>query len=115
MKSRSPLNFIRRLRIYQWVWGRSWRRAFSLREHFKVNEEAFHLGLAALVGIIAGVVNVGFLYGVEGVKILALRHPGDLVGIAELFSLVAAADHSGAGRIGGGPDPALGRATGTAG
>jgi CIC family chloride channel protein len=85
MKSRSPLNFIRRLRIYQWVWGRSWRRAFSLREHFKVNEEAFHLGLAALVGIIAGVVNVGFLYGVEGVKILALRHPGDLVGIAELF------------------------------
>ena len=76
---------MRRLRIYQWIWSRNWRRAFSLREHFKVNEEAFHLVLAAVVGVIAGVVNVSFLYGVEGVKLVALRRPGDLVSIAELF------------------------------
>ncbi|RMG60863.1 MAG: chloride channel core, partial [Bacteroidetes bacterium] len=85
MNRRSRFNFIRRLRIYQWFWGRNWRRAFTVREHVRVNEETFHILLAVLVGVIGGIVNVGFLYGVEGLKLLALHQPGDLVSIAQLL------------------------------
>ena len=85
MSRRSEPNFIRRLRIYQWFWSKNWRRAFTVRQHVKVNEETFHIVLAVVVGVIGGIVNVGFLYGVEGVKLIALRQPGDLVSIAELL------------------------------
>lgn len=85
MKRRSLANFLRRLRIYQWIWSHNWVRAFTLREHLKVNEEALHLVMAAAVGAVAGVVNAGFFYGVQGFKLLTLRHPGDLVGLAEMF------------------------------
>lgn len=82
-KSRDP--FYRRLRIYQWFWAKNWRRIFDLRQYLKMNEEAYHLGLASVVGIIGGTVNLLFLYGIEGVKLLALQRPGDLVGIAEML------------------------------
>ncbi len=86
-KQRDP--FYRRLRIYQWFWVKNWRRIFDLRQYVKMNEEAFHLGLAAVVGIIGGAVNLAFLYGIEGVKLLALQKPGDLVSIAEMLSPVS--------------------------
>ena len=85
MNRKQRFNFIRRLRIYQWFWGKNWRRAFTVREHVKVNEETYHSALAVLVGVVGGIVNVGFLYGIEGVKLIALRQPGDLVSIAELL------------------------------
>lgn len=85
MNRRSKPSFIRRLRIYQWFWGKNWHRAFNVRQHVKVNEETFHIVLAVVVGVIGGIVNVGFLYGVEGVKLIAMRQPGDLVSIAELL------------------------------
>jgi len=78
--------FWRRLKIFQWFWSKTWRRAFDVREQVLVTEEAMHLLLAALVGIVGGVVNVLFLYAIEGLKILTLRNPGDLVSIAEILS-----------------------------
>jgi len=83
VKRRGENGFIRRLRIYQWFWSKAWWRAFNLREHVKVTEEALHLLLAAMVGVVCGLVNYGFLCGVGGVKQLVLHSGGDLVGIAE--------------------------------
>ena len=76
-------NFIRRLRIYKWFWSKAWWRAFNLRQQIKVNSEAVHLVIAAMVGVICGLVNFGFMKGVQLIKIWVLHSGEDLVGIAE--------------------------------
>jgi len=63
-----------------------WRRLLALRGRYGLSEEAFHLLLAAAVGIAAGVVNLLFYLGVESLKVLALRRPEDLVEIAEMLT-----------------------------
>jgi CIC family chloride channel protein len=55
---------------------RHWRRALHWREKLVLNEEAFHLVLAGLVGVIGGLVNLAFYYGVH------LIQPGDPVEVA---------------------------------
>ena len=55
---------------------RHWRRALRWREKLVLNEEAFHLMLAGLVGVIGGLVNLAFYYGVH------LIQPGDPVEVA---------------------------------
>ncbi len=55
---------------------RHWRRALRWREKLVLNEEAFHLVLAGLVGVIGGLVNLVFYYGVH------LIQPGDPVEVA---------------------------------
>ena len=55
---------------------RHWRRALRWREKLVLNEEAFHLVLAGLVGVIGGLVNLAFYYGVH------LIQPGDPVEVA---------------------------------
>jgi len=55
---------------------RHWRRALRLREKLAFNEEAFHLVLAGLVGVIGGLVNLFFYYAVH------LIQPGDPVEVA---------------------------------
>jgi CIC family chloride channel protein len=55
---------------------RHWRRALRWREKLSLNEEAFHLVLAGLVGVIGGLVNLAFYYGVH------LIQPGDPVEVA---------------------------------
>ena len=59
---------------------RHWRRALRLREKLALNEEAFHLVLAGLVGVIGGLVNLFFYYAVH------LLQPGDPVEIAGQFN-----------------------------
>ena len=55
---------------------RHWRRALRWREKLVLKEEAFHLVLAGLVGVIGGLVNLFFYYGVH------LIQPGDPVEVA---------------------------------
>lgn len=55
---------------------RHWRRALRWREKLVLNEEAFHLVLAGLVGVIGGLVNLFFFYAVH------LIQPGDPVEVA---------------------------------
>jgi CIC family chloride channel protein len=55
---------------------RHWRSALRWREKLVLNEEAFHLVLAGLVGVIGGLVNLAFYYGVH------LIQPGDPVEVA---------------------------------
>ena len=56
---------------------RHWQRALRWREKFVFNEEAFHLVLAGIVGLIGGLVNLFFYYAVH------LVQPGDPVEFAE--------------------------------
>jgi len=58
---------------------RHWRRALRLREKLALNEEAFHLVLAGLIGVIGGLVNLFFYYAVH------LIQPGDPVEVAGQF------------------------------
>jgi len=62
---------------------RHWRRALQLREKFILREEALHLVLAGIVGVLGGLVNLIFFYGIEYVKLFFLRTPGDPVEVAE--------------------------------
>ncbi len=55
---------------------RHWRRALRWREKLVLKEEAFHLVLAGIVGVIGGVVNLFFFYAVH------LIQPGDPVEVA---------------------------------
>ena len=64
---------------------RHWRRALEVRGKIKFSEEALHLLLAGLVGIIGGLVNLLFYHGTEWVKQLFLRRPGDPVEVAEMM------------------------------
>jgi CIC family chloride channel protein len=66
---------------------RHWRRAIRLREKFVVREEALHLGLAGIVGVLGGLVNLVFFYGIEYVKLFFFRRPGDPVEVAEMMPI----------------------------
>ncbi len=46
-----------------------------------------HLGLAGIVGVLGGLVNLVFFYGIEYVKLFFLRRPGDPVEVAEMMPM----------------------------
>jgi len=64
---------------------RHWRRAIRLREKLIVREEGLHLALAGIVGVLGGLVNLVFFYGIEYVKLFFFRRPGDPVEVAEMM------------------------------
>ena len=65
---------------------RHWQAALHWREKFTLQEEALHLLLAALVGVIGGAVNLFFFYAGEMVQRLFLPQPIDPVQAAEMFA-----------------------------
>jgi chloride channel protein, CIC family len=65
---------------------RHWQRALRWRERLVPKEEAFHLMLAGVIGVIGGLVNVLFYYGGEMVQRVFLLQPGDPVREAETFA-----------------------------
>ncbi len=65
--------------------GRHWQRLLRIRQNIRFSEEAFHLILAAGVGVIGGLVNVFFFYATESVKLLFLHRPGDIVEVAKMM------------------------------
>lgn len=75
--------FVLRARNY---FRRHWQGALHWREKVVFKEEAFHLLLAAVVGVIGGMVNLFFFYAGETVQRLFLPQPVDPVQAAEMFS-----------------------------
>ena len=65
---------------------RHWQRAFRWREKIVPQEEVFHLALAAVVGVLGGLVNVFFYYAGEMVQRIFMAQPGDPVKQAEMFT-----------------------------
>ncbi len=56
---------------------RHWQRALRIREKVKFSEESFHLVLAGGVGVIGGLVNLGFHYCIEISQRLFLHRQGE--------------------------------------
>jgi CIC family chloride channel protein len=64
---------------------RHWQRLLRIRQRIWFSEQAFHLVLAAGVGVLGGLVNLFFYYGTEWVKLLFLHRPNDIVEIAKMM------------------------------
>ncbi|MCX7722801.1 MAG: ClcB-like voltage-gated chloride channel protein [Verrucomicrobiae bacterium] len=65
---------------------RHWRRALRLRQKLQPSEQAIHLLLAGFVGVIGGLANLAYYYGVESVKLLFMHRTGDPVEVAEMLT-----------------------------
>lgn len=59
-----------------------WRQALPWRERLKISEEAVHLLLAGVVGVIGGFVNLGFHLASQAMETLLFRHPDELGSVA---------------------------------
>jgi hypothetical protein len=69
-------------RLRRWA-RRDWRRLLQLRDRFEFSEEAFHLVMAAVVGVVGGFVNLVFFYGIESAKWLFYHKIDDPVNVVE--------------------------------
>ena len=69
--------------------ARRWQRWLVLRQHWQPSEEAFHLALAAVVGILAGLVNFFFYLATESVRWLVVHDPRDPIEVAEMLPYAA--------------------------
>src|SRR6266516_4414701 len=65
---------------------RHWRRALIIRDQLRLSEEAFHLLLAAAIGIIGALTNLAYHTVSQLTKWLVLSRTGDLVEIAEALA-----------------------------
>lgn len=65
---------------------RNWRWCLDWRERWRPSEDSLHLLMAAVVGVLAGIVNLCFYIAIEWVKSVAVNQPGDPVEIAEMLS-----------------------------
>jgi len=82
VEPRINTTLVTRLRNY---FHRYWRAALHWRGKFVFQEEAFHLLLAGIVGVLGGLVNLFFFYAGEMVQRLFLPRPIDPVRAAEMF------------------------------
>jgi chloride channel protein, CIC family len=64
-----------------------WQKALQVRQRLTLSQEALHLLMAGVVGLMGGVINVLFWFSIEGAQDFFLRHPGqDIVQVAKLLS-----------------------------
>jgi CIC family chloride channel protein len=64
-----------------------WQKALQVREKLWLSEEALHLVMAGVVGLMGGVINVLFYLAVEKIQMLLVGHPGEnIVEVAEHMS-----------------------------
>ena len=61
---------------------RNWQRALRVREKLWLSEETLHLVLAAVVGVIGGLVNLAFHWAIQISQMIFLHSKADLVEVA---------------------------------
>jgi CIC family chloride channel protein len=83
MESRTTIRAAARVRHF---FRRNWQAALLWREKLVFKEEAFHLVLAGVIGVIGGLVNFFFFYAGEMVQRVFLAQPEDPVKAAEMFA-----------------------------
>src|SRR5688500_8934537 len=59
------------------LFRRHWRRALLIRDWFRLSEEALHLLLAGIVGILAGLANWVYFISAQLVQWLLMGQTGD--------------------------------------
>jgi chloride channel protein, CIC family len=62
---------------------RHWRRALIVRDYLRLSEDAFHLVLAGIIGLIGGLANLAYYILSDLTKMLILSRTGDLGEIAD--------------------------------
>ena len=63
--------------VVQDIFRRHWRRALLVRDWFRLSEEALHLLLAGIVGILAGLANWVYFICAQLVQLLLMGQTGD--------------------------------------
>jgi CIC family chloride channel protein len=82
-----PTTFERFLATARIYLRRHWQKALQVRQRLWLSQDALHLLMAGVVGLMGGVINVLFYVAIEGAQTLFLRHPGQtLVEVARLLS-----------------------------
>jgi CIC family chloride channel protein len=79
----APTNVRRVLDGAHRFFRKHWRRALLVRDRLRLSEEAFHLILATLIGIIGALTNLAYHAVSQLTKWLVLGRTGDLIEIAE--------------------------------
>ena len=64
------------------IFQRHWRRLLLIRERFRLSEEAFHIILAGIVGVIGGVTNLVYYRLSQAVQWVVFGRTGDLPELA---------------------------------
>ncbi len=82
-----PFTTTRFVRVSLHFFRRHWQKALQVREGIRFSEEAFHLVLAGGVGVVGGLVNLGFFHFINLTKRLFFRSSDDLVEVAEMLDL----------------------------
>jgi CIC family chloride channel protein len=72
----------RLLKTVREFFRRHWKRALIIRDRLRLSEEAFHLILAGVIGVIGGLTNLAYFAVSELTKKVILSSNGDLGGIA---------------------------------
>ena len=62
---------------------RHWQQALRVREKLSLSEESLHLLMAAVVGVMGGIINVLFYLSVEKVQVLIVGSDKNIVEVAE--------------------------------
>ena len=75
---------------------RHWRRLLLIRERLRLSEEAFHIILAGLVGVIGGVTNLVYYHLSRAVQWVVFGRTGDLVHSKNRATGAGAGDRAGA-------------------
>ena len=92
---------LRKARIFL---RRHWQGALRWREKLVFKEEAVHLLVAGVVGVLGGLVNLFFFWAGEMVQRTFLAQSGDPVQTAEMLTTTQRLLVPDAGRTGGGLD-----------
>jgi CIC family chloride channel protein len=69
------------------IFRRHWRRALIIRDWFRLSEEALHLVLAGVVGILAGLANWIYFLSNQLVQLLLMGQTGDLLEAASQMEI----------------------------
>src|SRR5688572_13997510 len=75
----------RLLKAVQAFLRRHWEGALAIREKIRFSEEAFHLVLAGVVGVIGGLTNFIFYSAIDLVQIVVFGRHRDLYEMAEVL------------------------------
>jgi CIC family chloride channel protein len=77
----------RLLRAGREFFWQHWRRVLVWRDRLRLSEEAFHLILACIIGLIGGMTNLAYHAANQLIQLLVLSRPGDLPEIADALEL----------------------------
>ena len=75
--------------VLQDFFRRHWQRALIIRDYLRLSEEALHLLIAGVVGVLGGLTNWAYFLSNQLVQVIALGRTGDLLSITQAMPIWA--------------------------